>query len=704
MRVSAVRNMISALVLAIVAGIGSSFMLAAIALLLSPDAAAAKLQETHAEDSGRLQLLSRHGQLVQDAPRLKTSVQMDVNGMLARVRVKQRFLNISAAWVEGVYSFPLPEDSAVDHMRLVYADRVIEGDIKEREQARRVYQKARDAGQKASLLAQQRPNMFTTRVANIPPGEEVLVEIEYQQQLSIIDGVFSLRFPMVIGPRYIPGEPIVEEQPGFAGEGWARATRQVPDADRITPPWVEAGVLSGGQNADNPVSLRVDLNAGMELASVDSLYHATRVKDLGEGRYQVDLSGGDVPADRDFVLRWRPQALAFPQAALFRENWQGAGYGLLMVLPPQQLQQDTPLLNRELILVVDTSGSMHGASIGQARAALRLALQQLRPGDRFNLIQFNNVTHSLFKTSLPASQANKQRALDYVEGLEADGGTEMLPAMARALGDQPESRLLRQVVFLTDGNIGNERALFKLIKQRLGNSRLFPVGIGSAPNSFFMTRAAQFGRGSFTYIGDLNDVREQMTALFSRLQSPVLTDVRVQWDGQVVRQAPARVPDLYHGEPLVLAVRMDNADAPSGQVTISGQLGNQAWQRTIHLQGGRQARGVHVLWARRMIRDAMAGQSLGDDVDKVRQTVVDLALEHHLVSRYTSLVAVDKTPARAPNEKLQQKQLPGLLPHGWSARHLVGNMPNTATPASLFMLVALFALLLSRWLHIRGLR
>jgi Ca-activated chloride channel family protein len=623
---------------------------------------------------------------------LKTDVKMDVSGMLARVSVHQRFKNIGKDWAEGIYVFPLPEDAAVDRMRLRIGERIIQGEIKEKAEARRTYEKAKREGKKASLLRQERPNIFTTAVANIGPDEEVVVEIEYQQNLRYDQGQFKIRFPLVVGPRYIPGNPVMQDEvKGFQATGWANDTDQVPDASKITPP-----VLDLSHGKINLVSIKINLNAGFPLSQLNSSYHKIDQTKDKQGVHHVNLSDGNVPADRDFELTWQPVSGHIPQAAMFKQGWSGEDYALIMVMPPAK--SASARIPREVVFVIDTSGSMHGHSIDQAREALQLALKRLQPEDRFNVIQFNSDTHALFGNAVPATTDNINHALNYVGGLHADGGTEMLSALRMALRDKAPEGMLRQVIFLTDGSVGNEEKLFRTIQQKLGSSRLFTVGIGSAPNSFFMTRAAQFGRGTFTYIGEIGEVKQKMATLFSKLESPVLRDVKVNLkDGDKVEIWPKRIPDLYLGEPLLLALRMEQ---PLSELELSGMLGSQNWSRKIGLKGGANSSGVHLLWARRKIADLMDQKARGRDEGEIRKAVLDVALNHKLVSKYTSLVAVDKTPIRPVSQALHKKQIPTNLPHGWKARKVFGSMPQSATPAPLNLLLGLLGVLfggLLRW-------
>ncbi|MES9877001.1 MAG: marine proteobacterial sortase target protein [Candidatus Sedimenticola sp. PURPLELP] len=684
----------------ILSGIGGALLFAMMVLLMNSavhaetpgDAGMANLPPMATDEVRRGSLLLKlaSGGVSVDAPMLKTDVEMDVSGMIARVSVRQRFRNPDKEWVEGEYVFPLPEKAAVDRMRLKIGERMIEGEIQEKSQARKTYEQAKRAGKKASLLSQQRPNIFSTRVANIGPGEEVLVEIEYQQDLRYENGRFNIRFPLVVAPRYIPGTPLGrDEVRTFSGSGWALDTDQVTDASHITPP-----VIDPVEGEVNNVSITVKLAAGFPLARLESTYHQIESTRDENNVHTIRLSGDEVIGDRDFELTWSPQSGSEPYAALFNEQWQGGNYSLVMVMPPRAGGAGARI-PREMVFVIDTSGSMHGDSIAQAKEALKMALARLTPDDRFNIIQFNSTTHSLFAAAVVASRRNLERAGDYVDALSADGGTEMLPALEAALNGNEESGWLRQVVFMTDGSVGNESALFEVIERKLGDSRLFTVGIGSAPNSFFMTRAAKFGRGTFTYIGKVSEVRSKMGDLFRKLESPVLNDLEVEWgEGAQVEVWPRRIPDLYQGEPLVLAVK---GNISGKSITVRGKSAAHPWKQQVNLQGGGDSPGVHLLWVRKKIADLMDQKVRGRSEREVREEVLELALEHRLVSKYTSLVAVDKTPSRPVDQTLTGKNVPVHLPRGWSANKVFGSMPQTATPALLNLLLGMLAMI-SGWL------
>ena len=618
------------------------------------------------------------GKLVRSAA-LSTDVKIAVSGMVARAVVSQQFRNDSPDWVEGVYVFPLPENAAVDRLRMQVGDRRIEGQIREREQARAEYVAARDKGNRASLVEQERPNIFTSSVANLGPDETLVVEIEYQQTLRYEDASVSLRFPTVVAPRYIPGVPSSEAK---GGTGWSPDTDQVEDGSRVTP-----SVVAEDETPRNPVTIRVELDAGFPVGEVSSRYHPIQIEKRDDSRYGVTLAVGPFAADRDFELVWHPVAGAVPRGSLFRETRDGETHVLLTLFPPVGVRAGEQRLPREAIFVIDTSGSMQGTSLDQAKRALHMALKQLGGGDRFNVIQFNSTTDSLFASPHEATGKNLEAARQFVDRLRATGGTEMAPALHAALDPSTKGGYLRQVVFMTDGSVGNEDELFRLIQKKLGRSRLFTVGIGSAPNSHFMTKAAQLGRGSFTYIGDIAEVGEKMGALFAKLEHPVLSDIAVKWPASVSAEAyPEKLPDLYLGEPVILSARAEGS--LRGKVVVSGQSGDQAWSAEFDLGLAQEGKGMDVIWARRKIESLTDSLQEGADKEKVRESVVDIALNHHLVTRYTSLVAVDVTPARPAGEPLDSQAIPVNLPQGWSHEGVFGSLPKTATPAALHLILA----------------
>jgi Ca-activated chloride channel homolog len=608
-----------------------------------------------------------------EAVRLGIDVDLTVSGPTVRARVTQIFKNPTQDWVEATYVYPLPAGGAVDTLKMVVGDRVVVGEIRERQQARQVYEQARRDGQKAALTEQERPNIFTNSVANIGPGETVLVQIEYQEPVQQSGDAFSLRVPMVVGPRYNP-QPLVQSvdlRPD--GSGWgATATDPVPDRDRISPPVLDPAT----HGPVNPTAITVHLQAGFPLGEVISHHHAVKIESPDSATRIIRLADGVVPADRDFELSWKPAAETTPSVGLFREHVGEADYLLAFVTPPSVEATEQKQLPREVIFVIDNSGSMGGTSIVQAKASLIYALGRLQPNDRFNVIRFDHTMDVLFSDSVPADQGHLSRALSFVNALQAAGGTEMVPAMRAALNDRAtgDADHVRQVVFLTDGAIGNEQQLFDTISEMRGRSRVFMVGIGSAPNTFLMTRAAELGRGTFTHIGSVDQVEERMRGLFAKLENPAVTGLTTSFSDAKADLTPAALPDLYRGEPLVLAAKLDRL---AGSVEIKGRIGDRPWLVKLPLANAAEGKGLSKLWARRKIADAEVARTLRqiapEDADKA---ILQLALEHQLVTRLTSLVAVDKTPSRPAGERLTLAELPINLPAGWQFEKVFGERPQ----------------------------
>lgn len=657
--------------------------LLALLLVTGLSAAHAKTETIKPEhvQSGSLLLKMLDGYRV--ATLMNTDVDIEINGLVARVSVRQQFENTGSDWAEGIYVFPLPESAAVDHMRLHIGERFIEGEIREKKQARKEYEQAKAEGKKASLVEQQRPNMFTTSVANIAPAEKVVVEIEYLEDLNYDAGTFSLRFPLTLTPRYMPGSPLPDRQ----GSGWAADTTAVPDASLISPPMVSAS------NA-HQASIDVTLDAGMPLEIIASRYHPVDVAEQ-DGRYQIGLSQQTVPMDHDYELVWKPASGSAPQAMAFTETIDGEPYYLLMVMPPAAESAALQVIPREMLFIIDTSGSMHGTSIVQAKKALHGALKRLRAGDRFNVIAFNSYPDALWKKSVAVDASTLAAAETFVSGLQANGGTEMRAALALALAEPASESHLRQVVFITDGAVGNEDELFRIIDDRLGSGRLFTVGIGSAPNSWFMKKAAESGRGTYTMISALKEVGEKMGLLFEKIEQPQVTNITVSWPGGVtVDTYPEPVPDLYVHEPVTIKARITGPLQASDVVTVSGDTVNGAWSRRLALTGRSDSAGIAALWARARIAELMDAVRRGGNADEVKQEAVATALKHHLVSKYTSLVAVDKTPARKAGEALRSDQVPNLMAYGQSSSAIFG-FPATATPAAQLQLYGSICLLLA---------
>lgn len=616
--------------------------------------------------AGTLYLCSMPCGAPTEALRQTTQIHAQVTGNVARVNVTQTFENPSDDWVEGLYVFPLSAGAAVDELEMLVGERRIRGEIKRKEEARATYEQAKSEGRRASLVDQQRPNMFSTSVANIAPHSSITVNIAYLDTIPFRDGRYSLNLPLSITPRYTPGDA--------GGEGVSASAPH-----QATPEHVEAAV----QNAQ----IEIDLEPGFPVQQVNSLNHAVLMETTGTGR-RINLRSASVPADRDFELVWTPSVTPDTYASAFAERVGNDTYVLVSLMPPQMAAERT--YKREVVFIIDTSGSMSGSSIEQARAALRLGVARLQPGDTFNIIRFSDDATSLFPTSQPAVTVNRQSASDFIDGLVADGGTEMRSALELAFSIPPTLDALRQIVFVTDGSVSNEAELVKLISDRIGGARLFTVGIGGAPNAYFMREAAAAGRGSFTFIPQIDQVSERMGDVFRKLENPALVDLQLNWPGAAVATLAAKLPsDVYAGDPLTVVAKLSSL--PQGLLTLNGRSGGGAWTRQLPLKIVNDRSGIAKLWARERISALARQKNLGGDATEAENQIVALALQHHLVSDYTSLVAVDDTPVRPVGVDGRSEQVPVSAPRGTPWANTTG-FAKTATPAPLLMLIGLLAL------------
>lgn len=580
----------------------------------------------------------------QPALLLNTDVNVEISGPIAEVRVRQHFSNPGNAFAEGSYVLPLSENAAVHGMTLNIGERKIVGQIHEKAEARAIYEQAKRNGQQTGLTEQQRPNLFRTSVANIGAGEQITVTLEYTELLVPDANNYSLRLPLTMTPRYA-AKAQASDHP---------IPRQSHSQAHPEGPIVAANAAG---SASHQARLSIYLDQGMELAQVHSPSHALSADYDGRG-YAVRLAQNPVSMDRDLVLQWQLPAAAGNQAALFSEQLSDDHYALLMLSPAAQ-PVSSERQPREVFLIIDTSGSMQGERIRQARRSLIHALGRLQPEDRFNVLEFNSYHSMLFREPQRANTENLEQASQWVAGLNADGGTEMLPVLRDALSQPNEPGYLRQLIFITDGSVSNEQEVLSMIQQRLRQSRLFTVGIGAAPNNYLLRKAAELGRGQFTPINESQGVSDAMNRLFEKLESPVLTDLRISLpDGVQAEIWPQKLPDLYAGQPLVVAMKLNRLPE---QITLHGQQ-PEPWQQELKLPAEQQHNGVARLWARSKIESLMDQLQRGTDESEVRPAVLEVALQHQLMSKYTSFVAVEQTPVRDPSEALHQQQIPNLNP------------------------------------------
>jgi Ca-activated chloride channel family protein len=607
-------------------------------------------------------------------PLAHTDVSIDVRGLVASTTVVQRYANTTDQAIEAVYVFPLPPDAAVYDLQVKVGDRLIKSVIKEREEAKRTYEAAKSEGKRAALLEQERPNIFTASLANLMPGDEIDVRIRYVQPLAWEDGRVRLTFPMVVGPRFIPGEPVAGRQ----GTGWSHDTGAVPDASRITPP-----VRHPDSRPGHDISVTVRLHAGLALGEVSSTSHDVQIEKKSDGTALVRLAQAATLPNRDFVLEYSRAERGTAHSALFLSpHPSGDETHFMLVAYPPSIQKDDERPPMETLFLIDVSGSMEGTSTVQARSALLQGLDRLRPGDRFNVVAFSDRFAGFSLEPVPATAANLEAGKRFVRGLRATGGTMMLPALEHLMGMPRAEGFLRMILVLTDGDLGNEEQIFASLRRKLGNARLFTVAIGSAPNHFLATKMAEFGRGSFSHIADVSEIEKQMGQLLDTLESPVLTDVSLRMDGaQVAELYPSRPPDLFLAKPLVLFGRLKGKAA--GQLVVEGHSRNTPYREALAFDSSTASfhPGITTLWARQRIEEEMDlwRQSQGEEERaRRRAAIVEDAIHYNLVTAFTSLVAVEEKVVN-DGDAPRTVAVPTELPAGWSLLAVFGANPATGT-------------------------
>jgi Ca-activated chloride channel family protein len=563
-------------------------------------------------------------------PLKHTDVKGQISGYIATVEVTQQFHNPYNEKIEAVYVFPLPQNAAVNEFIMIIGERKIRGIIRERQEAERIYQEARSQGYVASLLTQERPNIFTQKVANIEPNKQINVNIKYFNTLAYVDGWYELIFPMVVGPRFNP--------PGYT-DGVGAVAHGKPG---ISGQKTEVQYLKPGQRSGHDISLAVDIDAGVAIEEISCPSHVITNSSVTAEKRTIKLSNLDSIPNKDFVLRYKVAGKTVKSALVTHQDERG-GFFTLMLYPPENLSslKRAPM---EMIFVLDCSGSMRGKPIEKAKDAITRALRQLQPNDTFQVIRFSNNASQLGPNPLPATPENIRKGLAYVESLEGSGGTMMIEGIKAALDFPHDPRRFRLVSFMTDGYIGNESQILAEVHNRLGESRIFSFGVGSSVNRYLLDRMAKLGKGAVAYIGLDESAGEIIDLFYERISHPALADVTIDWGGLKVTDVyPAKIPDLFVGRPVILTGRFEGRGDTT--IRISGKVGNLDQEIDIPVNLGASSdthKGIACVWARKKI-ETLASQATYDNNSELPEQIKQVALEYGLMSSYTAFIAVDSS-------------------------------------------------------------
>lgn len=602
-------------------------------------------------------------------PLKHTEVEAKIAGNLSRVEVTQTFENPFTEALEAIYVFPLPDQAAVDNMEIKIGNRIIKGNIKKREEAQAIYEQAKRQGRTAGLLEQERDNIFTQSLANIQPGEQIDVTIRYTDSLKFAGGDYEFVFPMVVGPRFIPGIPI-------DGSG---DTDQVPDASRITPPIIPQATRSG-----HDIGVTVEIDAGLPISDVRSTSHQLRIEHEGK-IVRVKLGNEDRIPNKDLILRYRVAGDRTSATILTQSDDRGGHFAIYFI--PALAYRANEIVPKDVVFLMDTSGSQQGDPLRKCQELMRRFINGLNPDDTFTIIDFSDITTQLSGKPLPNTPENRTKAIDYINRLQANGGTYLLNGI-RAVLNFPEAveGRLRSIVLLTDGYIGNENEILAEVQQHLkpGN-RLYSFGVGSSTNRFLLNRIAEIGRGTSRIIRHDEPTEQVANQFFRQINNPVLTNIQINWNGtgEIPVTYPSIAPDLFAEQPLVLFGRKQ--DRIAGNLHITGiAAGGYRYEETFNLnfeEMGNPA--IAQLWGRMRIKDLM-NQMFRYETKATVEAVTETALTYQLLSQYTAFVAVSDEVRVDPEGNSISMEVPLEMPEGVSYEGIYGgNIPVAPAPPAM---------------------
>ena len=602
---------------------------------------------------------------IQAFPLEHTDVTAKIAGNVSRVEVVQRFTNPYNTPLEATYQFPLPDESAVDDMEIRIGDRVIKGVIKKREEAKKIYNKAKQEGKTAALLEQERPNIFTQSLANIKPGETIEVVIRYTDSLKFAGGDYEFVFPMVVGPRYNPENSNLgsfpEKSIHLASLPGTNTIPNLLSQTLPTPPKERSG---------NDINVTVEIDAGVPISNIISPSHQIQTQTISAGGLpsiaQIQLNQTDTIPNKDLVLRYQIAGKETQSTVLSQADNKGGHFAVYLI--PALEYQTKEIVPKDVVFLMDTSGSQRGAPLQQSKVLMRRFIQGLNPDDTFTIIDFANSSQTLSSEPLTNTPDNRNQAINYVNNLRANGGTELLNGIDTVLNFPPaENGRLRSIVLLTDGLISNENKIISRIQKQLqpGN-RLYSFGVGSSVNRYLLNRLAEVGRGTVHVVRHDESVDAVTEKFFNEINNPVLTNIEVTWQGlgEAPEVFPLKPADLFAQEPLVLYGRKQ--DRLSGNLQITAvAAGGKNYQKSFPLRfdsdSGNEA--IAQLWGRAKIKQLMLSTTDGETPEKVN-AITNVALGYRLMSKYTAFVAVSNDQRVDPNKPSRQAEVKKQTPDG----------------------------------------
>ena len=605
---------------------------------------------------GVLRIVSSEGENV--CPLKHTDVKANISGFIGITEVTQIFTNPMETPIEAEYIFPLPEKSAVFEMLMKIGDKTIRGIVKEKEEAKAIYNKAIQEGKRASLLDEERPNVFVQHVGNIMPGDEIKILIKYVEDIKFEEGIYEYVFPMTVEPRYIP-KSMEGEEP------------------KVNPAYVEEGKRAG-----HDISLSVEINSPINIEEINSELHEINIEKVSDTTSKIKLAEHDSIPNRDFILRYRVGSETIEEGLISTKTKDKSGFASLIIQPPSR-PENYNIIPKEMIFVVDTSGSQSGAPLEVCKKAMNLCIDKMHKNDTFNIICFSNVPEFLFKKSMPNNRNNRELAKLFMKKHDrACGGTEMLTPILEALNTKRDPERLRIITVMTDGCIGNEDEIISAIAKKCKkNTRVFSFGTGDSVNRYLITKMAEAGRGESEIITVNNhtrgkekkkqneNIKKVTDAFFKKIDCPLMTDIKLTWSGAKLSEIYPKVfPDLYSNTPLILIGKYK--EPKEGTVIITGKTANGVIEKKIDFKLNSEEdtryESIPYLWARRKI-EYYSDEDEGSNKEhsKIKEKIIKLGIKFGLATKYTSFVAVEEKIVNK-NGKITKKEVPAEFPSGVS--------------------------------------
>ncbi len=597
-------------------------------------------------------------------PLKDTQVTANINGVIADIYVTQTYSNDGDKPINASYVFPASTKVSVHGMKMEIGDKVVTAKIKEREEAKEEFERAKEEGKSASLLEQQRPNVFSMSVANIMPGDMVKIELHYTELIVSTDNVYEFAFPTVVGPRY-------SNQP----------ESQAPESDK----WVASPYLGAGKTPPGKYGITVNLTTGIPIQDLICKSHKVDVSWAGDKEAEITLADSeDFAGNRDYILDYRLTGEGI-QSGMMLYKGENENFFMMMVQPPERIETES-IPPREYIFVLDVSGSMNGYPLDTAKKLIRNLISNLRATDRFNLILFAGASNIMSSSSVQATEENIKKAENLVDRQDGGGGTELLSALEKAVLIPKDESFSRSVVLITDGYIDGEKGVFELINKNLNETNFFSFGIGSSVNRYLIEGVAKAGQGEPFVVTEESEASDVAARFREYVQSPVLTNIDVKYDGfDVYDVEPLSIPDMFAQRPVILFGKWRGEAA--GSIHITGTAGNSDYNQVVQVSGTEPLdanSAIRYLWARSRV-ERLTDYSFGNNNTDTKGEVTSIGLNYSMLTPYTSFIAVIDTIRNTDGKSTDVNQ-PLPLPLGVSELAVGGGYTNGSEPGFIVLM------------------